>query len=173
VYYSAATFAESAIFTNNDVDAGALTADSCSIYLYVGANQYVYKLQSVGIDVTFDRADYYEIGNKEVVQRGVKEKTVRVTLGRILEAYTIEEVLRGVAPDFGRISNRQYDDNTTLRIKMYGNPNKTSFNIGLKVTDLSPTTLDAGVPLNDYATRNATLEADNMTISVTEATINA
>jgi len=173
VYYSAATFAESNIFVNNDTDAGALAAEACSIYLYVAADQYVYKLQSVGIDVSFDRADYYEIGNDEVIQRGVREKTVTVTLGRILDAYTIEEVLRGAVTDYGKITTRKYDDNTTLRVKMYGNSEKTSFNIGCKITDLSPTTLDAGVPLNDYATRNATLEADNLTISVTEATINA
>lgn len=177
VYYSAATWNSQTqganIFTNNDTDAGALLAESASIYLYVAADNYVYKLQSVGIDVSFDRQDNYEIGNDEVVQRGVRDKTVRVTLGRILDTYTIEEVMRGKTSAYGRLNTREYLDNITLRVKMYGNSAKTSFNLGLKLTNLSPTGLDAGVPLNDYATRGVTLEGEDLTISNVEATINA
>jgi hypothetical protein len=176
VYYSAASFcttSQSATFTNNDTDTAGLLAEAASIYLYVSADNYVYKLQSVAIDVTFDRADYYEIGNNAVIQRGIREKTVRITLGRILEAYTIEEVLRGKAADYGKINTREYLDTITLRVKLYGNSRKDTFNIGYKCTGLSPVGLDAGVPLNDYATRGATLEGEDLTISNSEATINA
>jgi hypothetical protein len=176
VYYSAATFcttSQATTFTNNDTDGAGLLAESASIYLYVAADNYVYKLQSATIDVSFDRTDYYEIGSTDVIQRGVREKTVRVTLGRVLDAYTIEEVLRGVSSTYGRINTRKYLDDTTLRIKLYGNSLKSTFNIGYKITGLSPTGLDAGVPLNDYANRNCTLESDNLTISNTESTINA
>jgi hypothetical protein len=175
VYYSAATFntnSQTAVFTNNNADVASITADSASIYLYVSADNYVYKLQSVGIDCSFDRTDYYEIGSKEVIQRGVRDKTVRVTLGRILDAYTIEEVLAGKVAGYGRVDTRNFQDATTLRVKLYGNNLKNTFHLGYKITGLAPTGLDAGVPLNDYATRNATLEADNMTISSVEATIN-
>lgn len=175
-YYSAATFntsSQAAVFTNNDTDAGGLLAEACSIYLYTGTDNYVYRLQSVGIDVTFDRTDYYEIGNREVVQTGVREKTVRVTLGRILEAYTIEEVLRGAVADYGKINPREFGDDITLRVKCYGNHEKTSFNIGYKMINLSPTGFDNGVPLNDYVTRGATLEGEDLTISNAESVINA
>lgn len=174
VYYSAATYITgSTPFTNNDSDAASLFAEDCSIYLYVSADNYVYKLQSVSLDVSFDRADYYEIGSTDIIQRGVKDKTVRVTLGRILEAYTVEEVMRGVSSTYGRINTRKYTDNITLRIKCYGNSTKNTFNIGFKATALSPVGLDAGVPLNDYITRNATLEGMDLTISETESVINA
>lgn len=177
VFYTAATWnaaTQGAVqFTNNDTDAGSLTADSASIYLYVAADNYVYKLQSVGIDVSFDRTDYYEIGNKEVCSTGIREKTVRITLGRILEAYTIEEVLRGKAADYGKLNPREFGDNITLRVKLYGNNTKNTFNIGYKCANLSPTGFDNGVPLNDYVTRGATLEGEDLTISNSEATINA
>jgi hypothetical protein len=176
VYYSAATLntqSQSAVFTNNDTDAGSLFAEAASIYLYVASDNYVYKLQSVGIDVSFDRADYYEIGNQSVISRGIKEKTVRITLGRILEAYTVEEVLRGAAVNYGKLDPRQFGDNITLRVKLYGNSAKTSFNIGYKCTGLSPVGFDNGVPLNDYVTRGATLEGEDLTISNSETTINA
>jgi hypothetical protein len=177
VYYSAATWNAvtqgATQFTNNDTDAGALLADAASIYLYTTADNYVYRLQSIGIDVSFDRTDYYEIGNKEVVQTGVREKTVRVTLGRILEAYTIEEVLRGKAAGYGIVNPRNFGNTNTLRVKLYGNSQKNSFNIGYKMTGLAPTGFDNGVPLNDYVTRGATLEGEDLTISNVEATINA
>lgn len=173
VYYSAGSYMTGDTpFTNNDTDAATLVGENASIYLYISANNYVYRLQSVGIDVSFDRSDYYEIGNDEVVQRGVNDKTVRVTLGRILEAYTVEEVLRGKAAGYGKISTRAYFDNTTLRVKLYGNSAKTSFNIGYKITGLAPTSFDASTPLNAYAQRSVTLESDNLQISNAEATIN-
>jgi len=174
VYYSSDDYLSGATtFTNNDTDAGGLTADSASIYLYVAADNYVYRLQSVAVDVSFDRTDNYEIGDDEVIARGVREKTVRVTLGRILESYTIEEVLRGKVADYGKINTRKYGDTNTLRIKLYGNSDKTSFNIGYKFAGLSPVSFDNGVPLNDYGTRNAVLEGEDATISNVESTINA
>lgn len=176
VYYTAATFntnSQSAVFTNNDTDAGALLAEATSIYLYTGTNNYVYRLQSIGIDVSFDRTDYFEIGNREVVQTGIREKTVRITLGRILEQYTIEEVLRGAVADYGKLDPREFRDDITLRVKCYGNHTKNTFNIGYKCTNLSPTGFDNGVPLNDYVTRGATLEGEDLTISNSETTINA
>jgi hypothetical protein len=174
VYYSAASYITGSVpFTNNDSDASALFAENSSIYLYDTTSHYVYKLQSISIDVSFDRSDYYEIGNTEVVQRGVRDKTVKVTLGRILEAYTIEEALRGVGSTYGKINTRKYLDNGTLRVKIFSNSLKTAFNIGFKIPNLSPTDLGNSVPLNDYSNRNVTLESDSLTISTVEATIDA
>lgn len=175
-YYSAATFcttSQSTVFTNNDSDAGGIAAECASIYLYVSSDNYVYRLQSVGIDVAFDRADSYEIGNRDIVQRGITNKTVRITLGRLLETYTIEEVLRGVSSSYGRINTREYRDDITLRVKVFGNHLKNTFNIGFKSTGLSPVGFDNTVPLNQYLTRGATLEGEDLTMSIAEATINA
>lgn len=176
VYYSAATFNTSnqaATFTNNNTDQGALSAENASIYLYVGSNNYVYRLQSVNIDVSFDRTDYYEIGNSNIVQRGIRTNTVNVTLGRILEAYTVEEVMRGVSSSFGRINTRNYRNDITLRVKLYGNANKNTFNIGYKLTGLTPSQLGHTVPTSDYAQRSASLSGEDCTISATESIIDA
>lgn len=174
VYYSSDDYLSGqTVFTNNDTDAGGISADCASIFLYVAADNYVYRLQSVGIDVSFDRSDYYEIGNKEVVSRGIRENTVRVTLGRMVEAYTIEEVLRGQVADYGKLNPREFGSANTLRVKVYGNNTKNTFNIGYKMTNLAPVTLDEGVPLNDYNTRTTTLEGEDLTISSVEATIDA
>jgi hypothetical protein len=172
-YYTASTYLSEEVFTNNNSDAAALPAENCTILLYISSNNTVYKLQSISLDVSFDRTDYYEIGNANVVQRGVRENTVRITLGRILDAYTIEEVLRGVDSTYGRINTRKYTDDATLRLKIFGNSTKNTFNIGYKITGLSPTGIDGTIPLNDYITRNSTLESDNCTISTTEAIIDA
>lgn len=173
VYYTASTYIAGDVFTNNDIDAAALSAENATILLYVGTNNTIYKLQSIAIDVSFDRTDYYEIGNDEVIQRGVRENTVRITMGKILDAYTIEEVMRGVSSTYGRINTRKYIDNATMRLKIYGNSAKSSFNIGLKSTNLSPVSFDNAVPVNDYLNRNAVLESDNLTISTLESVINA
>lgn len=161
------------IFTNNDTDPGCLIAEAASVYLYVSANNYLYKLQSVGIDVSFDRTDYFEIGNEEVVQRGVRDKTVRVTLGRILEAYTLEEVLRGCATDYGKIDPRKFGDDITLRVKLFTDADKDTFGIGFKAPALSPVSLDGSIPTQDYIQKNATLEGEDLTISSLAATIDA
>jgi len=147
-------------FVANDSDAAGLTADSCSIYL-IDTSNYIYKLQSVGVDITFDRFDTKEIGNKEVVARGIRDTTVRITLGRILHQWTLEEILRGVAGlDFGKIDIRKFQDELTLLIKIYTDNTKNSFAIGYKFTGLAPVGLDAGVPLNDYVTRGVSLEGE-------------
>ena len=174
VYYSASAYLTGDnVFVNNNSDASALPAENSSIYLYDTANNYVYKLQSIGIAVTFDRTDYYEIGAEDIVQRGVRDKTVRVTMGRILEAYTIEEVLRGVVSTYGKLSTRNYLDNAKLKLKIYTTSAKSIFSIGLRINDLSPTDLAHGVPLNDYSTRDATLESDNLLITTNEAQIDS
>jgi len=168
VYWSAGSYITGEEpFTNNDSDAAAISASSCSIYLQ-SAN-YVYKLQSVNIDVSFDRTDYYEIGNKEVIQRGIRNKTCTVTLGRILEDFTIEEIARGVTDlDYGKIDAREFLDNLALIVKIYDNDDKDNFLMKYTLTDLSPVGLDAGIPVDDYVSRGATLECEACTITTAE-----
>lgn len=157
-------------FVLNDADVAGITAESCSIYLQT--SQYLYRLQSVGIDTTFDRNDVREIGSKEVVMRGIRDYTNRITLGRILEAYTIEEVLRGkTGLNYGIIDVRNFTSNMNLIVKIYKDNNKTQFKIGYKFLNLAPTGVDAGAPLNDYITRGVTLECQDAFITNTEGVL--
>lgn len=170
IMYSATTYITgSQPFTTNSVDAAELSADSCSIYL--ATSTYVYRLQSVNVDVTFDRADYKEIGNKENVLRGAKEITANVTLGRFLEAYTVEEILRGVASNYGKIDIREFPTTgTDLIIKIFDSNTKANFLLGYKITGLNVTSFDKGSPVDDYETQNVTCEGTGGVISSVEDT---
>lgn len=171
-YYTAGSYiTNGTIFSNNDSDIGGHVADSVSIYLNV--SNYVYKLQSVSIDVSFDRQDLKEIGNSEVVQRGVRENTVRVTLGRILETYTIEQILRGAASGYGQYSARKYQDDISLSIKIFNDKTKATFRLGYAFPNLSVTSSDLTVPTKDYVQRGTVLEGEEATISSLEATIDS
>ena len=164
IYYTAGSYITGeSTFTNNDVDVDAITADSVDIYLET--SNYLYKLQSATINVSFDRSDYKEIGNSEIVQRGIRNKTVTVTLGRLLESYTIEQVLRGVATTYGKVDARKFEDDISLKLKVYSDSTKSLFKYEYRLTGLSPTAMDAGVPVDDYVTRNATLECETLVIS--------
>ena len=157
-------------FVQNDSDGLAVPAEATSIYFTSGT--YVYRLQSVAIDVSFERQDIKEIGNSEIVSTGIKNKTVRVTLGRILESFTIEEILRGKAgASWGKINPREFLDNIKLIVKCYEDETKSTFKIGYSMTNLSATTLDAGVPLDDYATRGVTMEGEEMVITSVEGSL--
>jgi len=174
VWYSATTYISGVNpFTSNTTDEYSVPAEQCSIYLQT--SDYVYKLQSVGIDISLDRYDVKEIGNKEIVARGVKDITTSITLGRILDEYTIEEVLRGVASTYGLIDAREFLDDITLTVYCYSTTTKAvgDFLIGYRFVNLSPASLDAGIPLNDYVTRGVTLEGEEAMISTVKATLDA
>jgi len=151
-------------FTDNDTDLCGITADSCSIYL--STSDYLYRLQSVGVDVTWDRQDVREIGNKDIVARGARDITTRITLGRILENYTMEEVLRGVgSASYGKIDVRKFEDTAILFIKCFSDNTKDTMMLGYEFKDLTPVGIDAGAPLNDYVTRGVTLEGEEGFVS--------
>jgi len=172
VYWSATTAGAQTFFTENDSDLAGISADSCSIYLET--SNYLYRLQSVGVDISFDRYDVKEIGNLDVVARGVRDTTARVTLGRILEAYTIEEVLRGVAGiSYGKLDVRKFSDNINLIIKIYSDDTKSTFKIGYKITDLSPVGIDGTAPINDYVNQGNTLEGETGFMTTVESDLTA
>ena len=170
VYYSSAT-APATTFTKNDTDPATILGDSVSIYLYVpasgkpGSTDYVYRLQSVSIDVSFDREDLREIGNKNVVQRGITDKTVTVTLGRMVEDFTIEEILNDKAEDFGILDVNDFSDEIALIIKIYSDNDKGTFKYGFKATGLTPTDVGLGVSVNEYLGADTTLEGNTLIIS--------
>lgn len=171
VWYSASSFISGQTpFVENDVDAAGIVADSATIFL--GSGNEVFRLQSIGIEITFDRQDVREIGNEDVVQRGIRDTTVRVTLGRILEQYTIEEILRGVAgSNFGKIDVRKFQDDNFITVKVFEDSTKTNFKLGYKFSDLAAVGIDAGVPLNDFVTQGVTLEGEEGFVSDNESNL--
>jgi hypothetical protein len=167
ITYTASTYISGvSAFTDNDVDETVITADQCSIYLRT--SDYLYRLQSVNIDVSLERKDVKEIGNNQVVSRGVSTKTVNVTLGKILEDYTTDEVLRGVAADYGQYNIQEFKDDISLIIKIYDTNAKDNFVIGYRMDNLTPSSIEGGVPVNDYVTKNTTLTGEEMIIANNE-----
>jgi len=175
-YYTSAT-APADIFTPNDSDVPGLIGDCASIYLYIPASghpasgDYIYRLQNVTIDVAFDREDIREIGNKNVVARGVRNTTVTVTLGRILEAFTIEEVLRGEVTDYGKIDVEKLTDSAALIVKIFDDNTKTTFKYGFKATGLSAMELRGGAAINEYVKADNTLEGEDLSITSDETVL--
>jgi len=171
IWYTSAT-APATTFVLNDSDPAGIIADSAEIYLYVpasaeqaGSDDYVYRLQSITLDVSFDREDLREIGNSEVVQRGVRDKTVTVTLGRILEELTVEEILSGQGSSHGIIDFSKLSDSVALLVKIYEDNTKTTFKYGFYASGLSATEIRAGVSTNEHVRRDNTLEGESLKIS--------
>lgn len=170
IWYTSAT-APAALFVPNTTDADALVANAVSIYLYIPASgspsssDYVYRLQSVTLDVSFDRQDVKEIGNKRVVQRGINNNKVSIKLGRILEQFTLEEILRGEAAGYGKIDVEKLTDNASLIVKIFSDDTKETLLYGFKADKLSPTDLSNGAGINAYVKADNTAEGESLIIS--------
>lgn len=169
VYYPAAT-AYATLWTDNDADSDALFAEACEIYLKVGTGTRIYRLQSVGIDVSFDRTDKKEIGNKEVVQRGVSAKTVTVSLSRFNEGFSLEDILASDTT-YPYIDPREFADNIQLMVKIFSDSTHTTFKMGYLIANLSPTVLGTSQPVEEYNEITNSLESDELKISNDEAEI--
>ncbi len=167
-YYTASSYISGQdLFELNDTDPAVLSADSVSIYLITGS--YLHRIQSITIDVAFEREDQMEIGSKEVVLRGIKNQTVTVTLGRLLETWSIEEALRGVASGYGVIDVQQFIDNAGIVVKFYDSALKQNFRYGLKITGLSPTELRQSASVGNYTGADTTMEGSSLLITTNEA----
>jgi hypothetical protein len=169
VYYEAAT-AYDTLWADNDVDSDALFADSCEIYMKVGTGTRIYRLQSIGIDVSFERTDYKEIGNKEIVQRGAKSKTVTVALDRFNEGFSMEDILASDTT-YPYIDPRDFADDIQLMVKIFSDSTHTVFKMGYLIDNLSPTALGTSQAVEDYNKVTNSLEADNVKISNDESEI--
>ena len=175
-YYTSA-IAPDTQFTANDSDPSAINGESVSIYLYIpasgkpSASDYVYRLQNVGIDVRFTREDLRELGSKDVKQRGITDTVVTVTLGRILEDFTVEEILRGVSSGYGKIDIEKLTDSATLLVKIFSDNTKSVFKYGYKITGLSPTDLGTTIAINEHVKKDATLESEDLLISADSTVI--
>jgi hypothetical protein len=169
VYYPCDT-AYTTLWADNDVDSDALLAEACEIYMKVGTGTRIYRLQSVGIDVAFERTDYKEIGNTDVVQRGVKSKTVTVKLDRFNEGFSLEDILASDTT-YPYINPREFSETIQLQVKIFSDSTHTTFKMGYLINKLSPTTLGTSQAVEDYNKVTNSLESDNLKISSDESEI--
>lgn len=171
VYYVSAT-AYTTTWTDNDTDPDLLLAEYAEIRLKVGVSTRIYRLQSVGVDIAFDRADYKEIGNSAIVQRGVNNKTVTVALNRFAENFALEDIL-AADTTYPVINPADFSEAISLQILIYKEKAHTNFAIGYLITGLSPTTVGMSQDVEAYGNRTVALESDNLKISddITELAI--
>ena len=158
-------------FVQDNADAAGINATSVSIFLYVpgsgvpNSSDYLYRIQSCEIDVTFTREDLKEIGNRNIVQLGINLNKVNIKIGRILEKFTIDEVLRGVAPGYGKLDIENYGTNLSLIVKIYSDDTKQTLLYGMWADKLAPMDIGQGVPVNNYVKDNCTLDGEFLQIS--------
>ena len=158
-------------FVPNTSDLPGIHANSASIYLASG--NYVYRLQSVTIDNRFDREDLFEIGNSEIVQRGIRNKTVTITLGRILETFTIEEILAGEVTGFGKLDIREFGTDLELKVKLFSDKTKATFKIGYFANKLTPSEIRGGAGVDTHVEAGDTLTGEYLSICDDETTFDA
>lgn len=164
VYYTAGSYITDATpFVSNTSDLAGIRGDCVSIF--VGAGNYLYRLQNASVEVTFDRNDVRELGNDEVVARGVNTITTRVTLGRIVETQTLPEVLAGQGADYGKIDVREFATDIVFYVYIYSDSNKEKFLMGMKLKDLASTGLDDSAPVESHLTEGNTLEGEEAIIA--------
>jgi len=151
---------------NNEDDPDFLLAEYCEVYMKVGSGETerTYRLQTVGLDVSFDRTDYREIGNSEVVQTSSKAETVKITLDRFVENLTLEAILAS-NPALPLIDPDDFADNIKVLVKIFKDKEHTNFGIGYLATDLSPTAINNAQAVEDFAKRTTSLEGATLKIS--------
>lgn len=173
IYYTATTYVDggTAYFTANDSDLFGIRAHSAVLYL--GTSNRLYKVQSATIDVRFDREDIKEIGNPDVVARGVKNKTVTVTLGGLLDSdLTLEEVLRGESSGYGKINYDSLSNNLTFICALYSDSGHGTFKMGYKATKMAVTDIKPGTGnVDSHADQSVTLQGEDLTITSLVATL--
>ena len=171
VWYSSGSYLTATdLWTDEDTAPGATLAYNAQ--LIIGSTE-LDRLQSCSIDVRFEREDWKQVGSKEVQQRGVRDRTITITLPRLLEDYTIEELLLGESAGFGHIDPENFLDTLTFRLKIYTTDAKTSFAWGMKITNCSPTELKTPIGVDQYVNRDLTLESESFTLSDSETIIDA
>lgn len=169
VYYESAT-AYDTTWTDNNTEEKILLAEYCEVYMKVGTSTRLHKLQSLGIDVSFERTDYKEIGSNEIVQTGVKNKTVKISLSRFTEGFSLEEILAGDTT-YKFIDPSNFSEDIQIMVKIFGEKEHTNFKIGYLMNKISPTAIGNSQAINDYNKSTTALECDNLIISDLESEI--
>ncbi len=163
-------------FSLNDSDPSALTGESADIFMCVGdpggSEDRLIRLQSITLDIAFDREDQFEIGNTEVTQRGIRTKTVTVTLGRLLEDNTIEEILRDkYGANYGKLDVEKFVDNITIVVKIFSDSTKSTLKYGFMAKNLSPSELRPSIATEEYSNRENVLIGEELIISADNSKI--
>lgn len=169
VYYESAT-AYDTTWTDNNTEEKILLAEYCEVYMKVGTSTRLHKLQSLGIDVSFERTDYKEIGSNEIVQTGVKNKTVKISLSRFTEGFSLEEILAGDTT-YKFIDPSNFSEDIQIMVKIFGEKEHTNFKIGYLMNKISPTAIGMSQAVQDYNKSTTSLEGDNLLISDLESEI--
>ena len=169
VYYESAT-AYDTTWTDNNTEEKILLAEYCEVYMKVGTSTRLHKLQSLGIDVSFERTDYKEIGSNEIVQTGVKNKTVKISLSRFTEGFSLEEILAGDTT-YKFIDPSNFSEDIQIMVKIFGEKEHTNFKIGYLMNKISPTAIGMSQAVQDYNKSTTALECDNLLISDLESEI--
>ena len=157
VFYSATTYVTAEdVWTDNDGDLSHCEADSVTVLLRT-VNGTVYRAQNVSVDVSFEREDVREIGNAYPVAEGVRDKTVRITIDKILENLTEEENLVAQSADYGIIDIDDFTDEITMVIKVYSDSTKATFKVGYEFSSLAVEGESYNVAVNDYSKKTFTL----------------
>jgi len=173
--YSATTQGSQVMWTDNDSDPAVISPESAEIYLYIPSVGHptsadrVYRLQEGSVTVSFDRRDIKEWGNKNVVGRGIRSKTVTISLGRFSISNAIEEILRGAGAGYGLLDVEKFASNIKWVMKIYSDNTKQTFKLGLKATGISPTELAHVMAVDEYKEVTNTLECEALTITTVEA----
>ena len=164
-YYSGSSFvtSPSVPFTTNVSDLNGIRANS--VVLYLGSANRLYKVQSATLDVRFDREDAREIGSEDVIARSIRNKTVSITLGKLLDTdFTMEEVLRGNTS--GKLDTKNYSDSLTFIMAVYSDSGHGTFQIGYQATGLAPTSSRPGTAgIDANVDSGVTLEGEALTIA--------
>lgn len=174
VYYTSSIYIIGQEYhTLNDVDDCAYRAYNASIYLIDGvSSNYVHMLTSLSLGVSFDRQDVKELGNKNTQETGIRTRDVTISTTGFDKNYTFQEILRGVeGTNYGKIDIEKFKDTLAIVVKIYDNSDKDTFKIGYQTTGLAVESLEKGVPVNDFVTKNLTLKSDNLKITTDESSL--
>ena len=169
VYFESAT-AYTSTWTDVNTVPEMLMAEYCEVYIKFTSSQKIFRLQSVGIDATFERTDYGEIGTFEKVQYGVKSQTVRISLNRYIEGFSLEDILAGDT-SYPYVNPLDFADDIQVLVKVFGEREHTNFKIGYLMQEVSPTAIGTSLTVQDYIKATTTLECDNIKISDVESEV--
>jgi len=132
------------------------------------------KLTALNIAATLNRIDEAVIGKKAKELKEVEDYTVNVTLDGRVKDSTLEEILMSQAGNsHGVIDVDHFATDLVMRMKVYSDDTKVTFLHGYKITGLfySDATRDANA--NEFWSKGATMQSDNLLISDVEADVDA
>lgn len=168
VYYEAAS-AYATLWTNDD-ETSALFAEYAEIRLKFTTANRIYTLQTIGMDVAFERQDNKGIGSNEVIQTSVKNTTVKISLNRFTEGFSLEDILAG-GTAFPYLNPEDFVDDIQVQVKLYADKEHQTFKIGYLGNKITPTTIGMTQLVNDFNKITNALQGDNLKISTVESEI--